>query len=260
MPVLRRPDGCRLYYEVHGDSSLGPLVLLEGAGGDIPGWGRTVQDLAARCRVVAFDFRGNGRSDPLGGRVWVGMFVEDTLALMDAVGADRAHVYGQSFGGMVAQELALTAPHRVRSLILAATHCGRRHRIRTTAKVPKDRPYEMLYSEAFVRDHADRVEEHQRLAERSPQPPDSGTRQWEAMLAFDACDRLERLEMPVLVMHGAEDRLIPPENAKMLAERIPGSRLVLLEGAGHVYHWEQPDEAIGPVLSFVDEVEAGRSR
>jgi pimeloyl-ACP methyl ester carboxylesterase len=104
----------------------------------------------------------------------------------------------------------------------------------------------MLYAEAFVRDHPDRVEEHQRLAERSPQPPDSGTRQWEAMLALDACDLLQRLETLVLVLHGAEDRLVPPENAKVLAERIPGARLVLLEGAGHVYHWEQPDAAIGP--------------
>jgi pimeloyl-ACP methyl ester carboxylesterase len=72
--------------------------------------------------MVALDFRDNGRSDPPGGRVWVGTFVEDTLALPDEVGTDRAHVYGQSFGGVVAQELALSAPHRVRSLILAATH------------------------------------------------------------------------------------------------------------------------------------------
>ncbi len=257
MPIVRRPDGCRLYYEIHGDPDMPPVVLLEGAGGDIAGWGRTIEDLAVRCRVIAGAFRGNGRSDPATERVWISTFVDDTLALLDEAGVDRAHVYGQSFGGMVAQELALTAPHRVRSLILAATHCGRRHRIRPTAKVPKDRPYLMLYSEAFARDHPDRVDEHQRLASRNPQPAQSGSRQWEAMLAFDACDRLGQLRMPTLVLHGADDRLIPAENGRMLAERIPRSRLVLLEGAGHVYQWEQPEAAIGPILSFVDEVEAG---
>jgi pimeloyl-ACP methyl ester carboxylesterase len=260
MPSLRRPDGCRLHYEVHGDPGLPSLVLLEGAGADIPGWGRTIDDLATRCRVIAFDFRGNGRSDQLTDRVWIRTFVEDTVAILDQTGVDRAHVYGHSFGGMVAQELALAAPNRVRSLILAATHCGRRQRIRPTAKVPKDRPYLMMYSEAFARDHLDRVEEHQRLVARTRQPPDSGTRQWEAMLVFDACDRLSRLRMPVLVIHGTGDRLIPPENGTMLAERIPGARLVLLDGAGHVHHWEQPDAAIGPILSFVDEVDRGGVR
>jgi pimeloyl-ACP methyl ester carboxylesterase len=256
MPVMRRPDGCRLYYEEHGAPSAPPLVLLEGAGGDIPGWGRTVDALARRCRVIAYDFRGNGRSDPAMERVSIGTFVQDTVAILDEVGVDRAHVYGQSFGGMVAQELALSARHRVHSLVLAATHCGRRHRVRSTAKVPKDRAYLMLYSEAFARDHPGRVEEHQRLASRNQQPRESGTRQWEAMLAFNACDRLGELRTPTLVLHGTDDRLIPAENARMLAERIPGARLVLLEGAGHVYHWEQPGAAEGPILSFVDEVEA----
>jgi 3-oxoadipate enol-lactonase len=256
MPALNRPDGCRLYYEDHGDPNGPPLLLLEGAGGDIPGWGGTVDALARRCRVIAYDFRGNGRSDPATGRVSISTFVQDTMAILDEVGVDGVHAYGQSFGGMVAQELALTTPHRVRSLVLAATHCGRRHKVRSTAKVPKDRPYLMLYSEAFARDHPDRVEEHQRLGSRNQQPPESGTRQWEAMLAFDACDRLGELRIPTLVLHGTDDRLIPAENGRMLAARIPGARLVLLEGAGHVYHWEQPEAADETILSFVDEVES----
>jgi 3-oxoadipate enol-lactonase len=260
MPLLRRPDGCRLYYEVHGDPTRPPVLLLEGAGGDIPGWGRTVEALAPRYSVIAYDFRGNGRSDPPPGRAPIGAFVDDTVAVLDEAGVDRAHVYGQSFGGMVAQELVLTASHRVRSLVLAATHCGRRQMVRSTAKAPKDRPYLMLYSEAFARDHADLVDEHQRRGAHHPQTPESATRQWEAMLAFNACDRLGRIRTPTLVLHGTDDRLIPPENAMVLAERIPGARLVLLEGAGHVYHWEQPEAAIGPILSFLDGVDLEKIR
>jgi 3-oxoadipate enol-lactonase len=260
MPYLERPDGSRLYFELHGDATSPPIVLLEGSGGDIPGWGLTIEHLADRFRVVAHDLRGNGRSEMPDQPVAMEDFVHDTGSLMDHAGIDRAHLYGQSFGGMVGQELALAFPGRVRSLILAATHCGGAHTIRGRAKVPKDRPYLALFSESFARDHPDRVAERQRLAARSPQPPHAARRQWKAMQAFDACDRLRTLRLPVLILHGEQDRLIDPANATALAERIPGARLILVPGAGHVYHWEQPDRADGAVADFVLDVEtAGNS-
>ena len=79
-------------------------------GGDIPGWRRNIPVLARELRVIAYDFRGNGNSDEPSGPVTMATFVEDTLALLDALSVDRAHVYGQSFGGMVAQELAIAHP------------------------------------------------------------------------------------------------------------------------------------------------------
>ena len=88
--------------------------------------------------MVAYDFRGNGRSGPPEPGVTVATFVEDTVALLDHLELASAHVYGQSFGGMVAQELALTHPGRVRSLILAATHCGGSVAVRSRPRVPKD--------------------------------------------------------------------------------------------------------------------------
>ena len=254
MPFLERPDGCRLYYEVHGDASAEPLVLLEGLGGDIPGWGRHLDGLARELRVIAFDFRGNGRSDKPDEAMTMKTFVEDTIGLMDHLGVRSAHVYGQSFGGMVAMELALAFPDRARSLILAATHPGASHAVGPRSRVPKDRPWLALYSPAFVRGQPEQLEEHRRTALRNPQPRHAGRRQWEAMQGFDAYDRLPDVRVPTVVLHGLDDLTVDPENARILASRIPGARLALLEGAGHVYHWERPEEADRVVVGFVTEV------
>jgi len=260
MPSYARPDGCRLYYELHGTGDGSPLLLLEGRGGDIPGWRRNLPHLAARRSVIAYDFRGNGRSDKPHGKVSIHTFVEDTVGLLDHLEVPSAHVYGQSFGGMVGIELALAHRERVRSLVLAATHAGphRASKVGPSGKVPKDRPYLALYSEAFAREHPDHVAEDILVGSQNPQPLHAGRRQWQAVESWDAWDRLADLRAPTLVLHGTEDRLVAVENARRMAEAIPGARLALLEGAGHVYHSEQPEAADEAVLSFLDEVE-GRS-
>jgi 3-oxoadipate enol-lactonase len=257
MPFLHRPDGCRLYHEVHGPASPVPLVLLEGLGGDIPGWRRNIPRLSQRRTVIAYDFRGNGRSDVPDRPVTVTTLVDDTLALLDHLDANHADLYGQSFGGMVALETALSHPDRVRSLILAATHAGARRASLPNpgAKVPKDRSYLALYSEAFAREHPDHVAEDILVGSQNPQPFHAGRRQWEAMQAWDAWDRLAEIDVPTLVLHGTEDRLVAPENARRLAAAIPGAELVLLDGAGHVYHSEQPEAADGAVLEFLGRLE-----
>jgi 3-oxoadipate enol-lactonase len=259
MPFYARPDGCRLYYRAYGDRSSEPLLLLEGMGGDIPGWGRHLDGLARELHVIAYDFRGNGRSDKPDEAMTMKTFVEDTVGLMDHLGVPDAHVYGQSFGGMVALALTLAFPERVRSLILAATHPGVAHAVRPRSnRVPKDRPWLALYSPTFVRFHPDRLEEHRRVAGRNPQPGHAARRQWEAMQDFDAYGRLSDIRVPTLVLHGTDDFTIDLENARVLASRIRGARLTMLDGAGHVYHWERPDDANREVLDFVREVRASR--
>jgi 3-oxoadipate enol-lactonase len=252
VPFYRRPDGCRLYHETYSPADGEPLLLLEGLGGDIPGWRRNIPRLAEELLVVAYDFRGNGRSDPPQGPVTMETFVDDTVGLLDHLGIDSAHAYGQSFGGMVAQEMALSHPERVRSLILAATHPGRRHAVPVEETVPKDRPWLALYSPGFAEAHPAHVEEDLRAG--TPQDPGAARTQWEAMRDFDAWDRLPSLRVPTLVMHGTEDRTISADNARLLAGRIPGARLHLLERAGHVYHSERPEEADAAVLDFIGSI------
>lgn len=226
-------------------------MLLEGLGGDIPGWRRNVPHLATECFVVAYDHRGNGRSEAPDHPVTMATFVEDCVAVMDALGIPSAHVYGQSFGGMVALELALTRPERVRSLVLAATHAGDAHAVPGRGRAPKDRPWLQLYAPGFADAHPGHVEEDLRIGRAQPQHPDGQRRQREAIRAFDAYDRLPQVRVPTLVLHGSEDQLVDVENARMLADRIPGAELAIIEGAGHVYHSERPEVADELVLAFI---------
>jgi 3-oxoadipate enol-lactonase len=252
MPVLTRPDGVRLFHELYGPEDGPPLILLEGMGGDIPGWRRNIPVLARELRVIAYDFRGNGNSDEPAGPATMATFVDDTLALLDALGIDRPHVYGQSFGGMVAQEMALTRPERVRTLILGCTHAGSRHALRSQgSKVPKGEPWRSMYAPGFPDRHPEHVAEDLRIGAAQPKHPVGGRRQWEAMQLFDSFDRLPAMDVPTLVLHGTEDLVVSAENARQLAERIPGAELILLEGAGHLYHSEQSEAADAAVLDFV---------
>ena len=252
MALVTRPDGCRLYIETHGDPGAPALLLLEGLGGDILGWRRNIPTLATACHVIAYDHRGNGLSDDPPGPVDMATFVEDAIAVLDDRGVDRAHLYGQSFGGMVALEAALTHPSRVRTLILAATHAGPAHAVPVDdATVPKGEPWRALYAPGFPDAHPEHVRDDLDTGARGVQHKSGERRQWEAMQGWDAFERLGRVSVPTLVLHGTEDRLIAPENARILAERIPGAELHWLEGAGHLYHSEQAAAADAAVLDFI---------
>jgi len=251
VPYLTRHDGTRIHYEVAGDPRRPALVLLQGMGGDIPGWRRNIPHLAEEAFVVAYDHRGNGHSEGPDHPTTMATYVEDCLGLMDELVIARAHVYGQSFGGMVALELALTYPEHVRSAILACTHAGPRRAVPSSGRAPKDRPWLQLYAPAFVQAHPEHVEEDQRVGRAQPQHPQGQRRQWEAMQGWDAFDRLPQVRMPTLVLHGSDDQVIDVENARVLAAGIPGAELVIIEGAGHLYHSERSETADEIVLDFV---------
>jgi pimeloyl-ACP methyl ester carboxylesterase len=179
-------------------------------------------------------------------------FVDDTFAVMDEVGLASAHLYGQSFGGMVALEAALTHPERVRSVVLAATHAGHRGAVPAPRDpVPKGEPWRSLYAPGFPDEHPEHVAEDLRIGAQAAPHPLGGRRQWEAIQAWDATDRLGEVAVPALILHGTQDRLIAPANAEVLARGIPGAELGWLEGAGHLYHSEQPEAADAAVIAFV---------
>ena len=253
MPSLVRPDGCRIHYELFGDPGSPVLTMLEGIGADIAGWRWSFPTLASELRIIAIDHRGNDASDDPPGPCTMTTFVEDVLGVLDELGVERAHVYGQSFGGIVAQEAALTHGDRVRTMVLGGTHPGPAHAIAVVDRtIPKGEPWRALYAPGFPEAQPDAVAEDRRTAAGQPDHERGQRRQWEAMQRWDAYDRLPRIAVPTLVLHGTEDRVIAPGNAELLAGRIPGAELRLLEGAGHVFWSERPEVADRLILDFIE--------
>jgi pimeloyl-ACP methyl ester carboxylesterase len=246
MPFVERPDGARLFVEVAGDPARDAIVLIGGLGADLSVWRPNVPHLSAELFVVAYDHRGCGRSEPGRGPATMDTYAQDGLAVLDDLRVGRAHVYGMSFGGAVALELVLTHPERARTVVLAAATPGRAHAVPSGGRAPKDKPWLQRYAPTFV-------EAHPELARASPDARSrAGERaQWEALNAWDAEDRLGQIAVPLLVLHGSEDLLVHPDNARRLADRIPGAELAILEGAGHAINVEQPERADALVLDFV---------
>jgi pimeloyl-ACP methyl ester carboxylesterase len=262
VPVVHS-DGTELYWESTGGGP--PVLLVMGLGMNATAWWRTIPVLAERFRVIAFDNRGVGRSGRPAGPYTVAGMAADAMAVLDAAEEETAHVYGLSLGGMISQEIALRHPERLRALVLAATTPGGSAAVpagdatqtffRRRAEMPADEavwasvPYN--YGPATRRLHGDRIAQDIEQRLRFPIESEPYTAQLEAALGHDALDRLGTVTVPTLVVHGAEDRLIHPGNAELLAHAIPGSGLLMWPEAGHLLFTDAPeiDRIVGDFLS-----------
>jgi 3-oxoadipate enol-lactonase len=245
--------GVELHYETRGR---GPAVLLVmGFGMSLAAWWRTVPVLARHFRVIALDNRGIGRSGASPWPYFAGRLADDAVAVLDSAGTERAHVYGISLGGMVAQEIALRHPDRVDALVLGATTAGGAgaapgelaalsffSRVRAMqaeeahwAAVP------YLYGERTRRRYADRIgEDIARRLERAAPSLTTHMQQLGAAGAHRTEQRLEEISAATLVVHGTDDVVVPVENGRTLAAGIPNSELRVWPGAGHFYPTDEP--------------------
>lgn len=259
--------GVRIAYEVR-DAAAGPwVVLVHGLGYGRWGWEPVVAPLAEHFRVLLLDNRGIGSSDVPEGPYSPGAMATDVLAVLDHAGIARSHAVGTSLGGMIALELALAHPSRVDRLVLVCTTAGGEGAfpmpegtVRLIAEMP-DLPQEVALRRAVDNalgpaTVAERPELAERiLARRLAHPPDpSGWRfQAAAGTTYEAGPGLAGLRSPTLVVHGTGDRVVDWRNSRILAERIPGARLALLEGAGHLLFWERPERFAGLVAAFLQD-------
>ena len=221
--------------------------------------------LEERFRVIRFDNRGIGESDvPDGPYTAAGMAV-DALQVLDEAGVERAHVLGTSLGGMVAQELALAAPERVKRLVLACTTAGGPSAFPLPQRtielftlfptLPFEEGLRLMVRNALADATADSrpdlVDEiyAYRLANQPPLPG------WQAQAAagaaFDGSARLGEIRMPTLVLHGTADNVVDHRNAEILAREIPDARLEWFEGCGHLFFWEEPERFVSVVTEFL---------
>lgn len=268
-------DKCALYYETRGEAGT-PLLLIAGYGATLAGWPQAlVERLAAHHRVILFDNRGAGNSGKPNEPYTMAQLADDAAAVLDAAGADSAHVLGVSMGGMIAQNLALRHADRVRGLVLGCTiPAGPRssHVIPPEADAletllaPRSgdtaedirRMWPILYSAHYLEERRDHLE--RMLAEKAAYPPSPQYAlecQMHAVAeTHDVLDRLCEIQQPALVLTGSADVLIPPENSRLIAEGIPDARLIEYAGAGHDFLDEAGDRVVEDILRFLAEVDA----
>ncbi|WP_445150304.1 alpha/beta fold hydrolase [Baekduia sp. Peel2402] len=247
--------GRQLFHQRSGSGSE-PLLLIQGMSGTHLAWGEPfLKGLAEDFDVVAYDHRGIGRSDPVGEPFTIKELAQDAAGVLDALGWETAHVVGISMGGMIAQELALAHPDRVRTLTLGCTYCGGEGSElappETLAKLAQgfqsgDRElairtgFEVNVSAEFAAQPG-AYEAFRAMAKALPAPLPVIMLQMQAIGGHDTSARLPQLEgLPTLVIHGDADRMLPVGNGRMIASLIPGSTLEVLPTVGHMFWWEKP--------------------
>lgn len=262
MPEVRVGD-IELHYVEHGEGD--PLLLVMGFGGDHLAWGLQISAFAARHRVIAFDNRGVGQSGAPDVPYTTRGMADDAVGLLDALGIERAHVLGVSMGGMIAQELALNHPGRVRTLQLHCTYArpdgyilalvDAWRRIRTTFDHEQSlRTIALwLFAPATYNERPELVEMllQSALANPYPQSVTGFLRQGDAVRGHDTLERLGKLRCPTLVSVAEDDVLVPPRFSRELVARIPGAELRTVPRAGHVYFWERPEAFNEMCLDFI---------
>ena len=233
-----------------------PLLLIQGMSGNHEHWGEQFLELLERdFDVIAYDHRGVGWSPGIEKPFTIAELADDAAALLDRLGVDRAHVLGISMGGMVAQELALNHPERVRTLTLGCTYAGGPDGTLADAAVfaptvdalrRGDREgairasWEANVSEAFAADKA-AYAAFQATALRKPTALRVLMLQMRAIAAHDAHLRLPEIAAPTLIIHGSEDRMLPVSNGEAIARAMPDARFERYDGVGHMFWIERPE-------------------
>ncbi len=248
---LAKAGEIELSYERSGSGP--PLLLIMGMSGTFAHWGEPFLELLREhFEVILYDHRGVGQSSPLQGELTTALLAQDAAALLAALELDSVHVLGISMGGMVAQQLALAHPALVSTLTLGCTYCGGPDSVlmppatlqRLAAAMTSGNralavraAWETNLSESFVAAHPDAFEVF-RTIRAVPVPVIMA--QMQACAAHDTSARLPELRMPTLILHGTADEILPVENAPVIHAHIPGSRLEIFDGIGHLFFWELP--------------------
>ena len=272
---IARVGAIDLYYDEQGSGD--PLLLVMGLAADSAAWMFQLPDFARHYRTIVFDNRGVGRSAKPPGPYTIHEMADDTAGLLDVLGIARAHVVGVSMGGMIAQELALRHPDRVRGLVLACTYpepdaeverqrefsvaqfggtvaADGEMRIDLTALDPMlffQHLLPRVFNQAFIDQELPKLMQLFSGALQYGFSMEALLGQVAAVMGHRATERLHQIKARTLVITGDADLLIPPANSRVLAENIPNAKLVTIPGGSHGFNFETPEIFNREVLDFL---------
>jgi len=238
-----------------------PIVFLHGLGWDHHLWDDAFARYSGRYRVIAGDTRGHGGSDRPAGPYSIRQFADDWRGALDRLEVEEACLVGFSQGGMIAMQLALDEPRRFPALVLASTRCKveadpaekRVDRIAILrsqgAEASARSSAELVFSRGFMEGHPDYIARF--IEQRIAFPVEALAAAMAAGRGFDVSAELAAYKGPCLVVAGSADALTNPEAVRQVSRCVPGSRFVMVEGAGHMIPVEQPAVFYGHLDEFL---------
>jgi pimeloyl-ACP methyl ester carboxylesterase len=279
MPKVKVND-IHMYYETKGEGY--PLVMIYGFGGNMDAWDpRLVEGLSKHFKLILFDHRGAGRTDESDREYTIRLFADDTVGLMDALGISKAHIFGVSMGGMIAQELAINYPERVSRLVLCSTSSHfspDEHMSKLMSAMERDCSLEELtnlilsfpfaidyprdfltenpiaaicLTSEFVKENPDLAKFLLQLGAKYPLSLEGVRRRNNAILRFNTQARLKNIKAPTLVLHGRKDMQIrPDQDGPSLAKAIPNPKIVIFEKSAHLLA-EEMNEVARVITEFL---------
>ena len=249
-------------YRIYGDGY--PLVMIMGYGSTMRLWDPIlIRSLSTYYKLIIFDNRGMGNTETGQRPFSIEQFADDTAGLMDALDIQQAHVLGWSMGGLIAEEVALRYPGKVNKLILYAAHCNANlfpsapeviQKLTDMSGSPQERGMRFistLFPPDWLRSNQERIKEifYRPLGSI---PPETMNKQSMAIGKWKGCcDRLGEIKNSTLIITGADDILVPPQNAHYLAEKVLNARLVSYENGGHGLMFQYPEKFSEKVIEFL---------
>ena len=268
-----RINGIDIAFQVQGEGP--PLVLIMGYRLSSAAWpAQFVETLAKHFTVITFDNRGTGHSDkPVTGYALANMAC-DVGGLLDEIGIENTYVVGYSMGGAIAQEFVRQFPDRVTGLILCATMCGgprATYAEPSVVRVMRDldglsaeqiarRIWQVTYAPHYLEQNLESAKDQMQREIALPTPLHAADLQFQAFAEFDGSHALSHIKCPTLVLTGDLDKLIPPQNSRILAKLIPSATLVVMPGGGHRVLWEAVENCTTLITEFLTSITNGTVR
>ena len=259
--MIIEANGIRMNYELSGAHDAPTVMLSHSLGCRLDMWDAQVPALESRFRVLRYDTRGHGATDAPEGPYTMALLGQDALSLMEGLGIHEVHWIGLSMGGMIGQYIALNHAHRFKSMVLCDTAAVMPkenqplwdERIDTARQKGMEALVEATMERWFTRSFLDsRSPEVDRIRAQFLSTPVTGYIGCsEAIRRIDFLDRLSQINLPTLVMVGAEDPATPVEAARAIQERIPDAGLVVLPSAAHLSNIEQSEAFSASLLQFM---------